>query len=289
MGRRHSFSPVGEDLMNHGFRQFIVAFGLVLSLSFMVSCSQELHHGLTEEQANEMVVALENNGIHAEKVIVEGEVLSFTLTVPKRDSSRAWEILQSNNLPKAPKKGFGEVFAKTSLIPTAVEEKAMYQQAVMGELEKTLMSITGVVEARVHVVLPESDVLKEELQGPTTTKAAVLLKYKPERSGAIPFKDEDVKNLVANSVEGLKPADVAVVASEISQDRKPDMVYAGPIKVSKDSLMPFQILVAVVVLLFVIVGFMLAMAARSSMALRKELESLRAAIPASNLPEVAEK
>jgi len=275
--------------MNHTFRKLFLTIGMVLSLCMIVSCTQDLHHGLTEEQANEMVVTLSNNGIHATKVPVEGEVLSFTLNVPKRDSSQAWEILQANNLPKPPKRGFSEVFAKTSLIPTAVEEKAMYMQAVMGELEKTLLSITGVVDARVHVVLPESDVLKEELQGPTITKAAVLLKYKPDRSGAIPFREEDVKNLVANSVEGLKPSDVAVVTSEISQDRKPDMVYAGPIKLSKDTLMPFQILIAVVVLLFLLVGFMLAMAARSSMTLRRELEALRAAIPASNLPDLSEK
>jgi type III secretion protein J len=275
--------------MNHTFRRLFLTTGMVLSLFVLVSCSQELHHGLTEEQANEMVVTLSNNGIHATKVPIEGEVLSFNLSVPKRDSSQAWEILQANNLPKPPKRGFGEVFAKTSLIPTAVEEKAMYMQAVMGELEKTLLSITGVTDARVHVVLPESDVLKEELQGPTITKAAVLLKYKTDRSGAIPFRDEDVKNLVANSVEGLKPADVAVVSSEIPQNRKPDMVYAGPIKLSKDTLMPFQILIGVVVLLFLLVGFMLAMAARSSMSLRRELEALRAAIPASNLPDLSEK
>src|SRR5688500_15236736 len=221
--------------MNHTVRRYLLVIGMLFSLSVMVSCSQELHHGLTEEQANEMVVTLANNGINATKVPIEGEVLSFTLTVPKRDSSLAWEILQSNNLPKPPKRGFGEVFAKTSLIPTAVEEKAMYMQAVMGELEKTLQTITGVVEARVHVVLPESDVLKEELQGPTITKAAVLLKYKPDRSGVAPFKEDDVRNLVANSVEGLKPADVAVVSSEIPLDKKPDMVYAGPIKLSKDT------------------------------------------------------
>jgi len=162
-------------------------------------------------------------------------------------------------------------------------------QAVTGELEKTMMTITGVVEARVHVVLPESDVLKEELQGPVITKAAVLLKYKPDRNGAVPFKEEDVKNLVANSVEGLKPADVTVVITEISNDKAPDMIHAGPIKLSKDSLFPFQIMIVLVVVLFILVGFMLAMSARSSMSLRKELESLRAAIPATNLPEVPEK
>jgi type III secretion protein J len=275
--------------MNSSSQKVFLAIAIVLTLCFMTACSQELNHGLTEDQANEMVVTLSNNGINATKVMVPGEVPSFTLSVPKRDAARAWEILEANHLPKPPSKGFGEVFSKTSLIPTAMEEKAMYMQAVTGELEKTLMTITGVVDARVHVVLPESDVLKTELQGPTATKAAVLLKYKADRNGAVPFKEEDVKNLVANSVEGLKPADVAVVATEVSSDKVPDMVHAGPIKLSKDSLFPFQILVVVVVILFILVGFMLAMSARSSMALRKELESLRASMPATNLPEVAEK
>jgi len=275
--------------MNSSSQKVLLAIAIVLTLCFMTACSQELNHGLTEDQANEMVVTLANNGINASKIMVPGEVLSFTLTVPKRDAARAWEILQSNHLPKPPSKGFGEVFAKTSLIPTAVEEKAMYMQAVTGELEKTMMTITGVVDARVHVVLPESDVLKQELQGPTITKAAVLLKYKADRNGAVPFKEEDVKNLLANSVEGLKAADVAVVATEVATDKVPDMVHAGPIKLSKDSLFPFQILVVVVVILFILVGFMLAMSARSSMALRKELEAMRTSVPSTNLPEMAEK
>jgi type III secretion protein J len=275
--------------MNSSSRNLLLAIAILFAVGFMSACSQELSHGLTEEQANEMVVTLSNNGINATKVLVPGEVPSFTLTVPKRDSTRAWEILQSNHLPKPPSKGFGEVFAKTSLIPTAMEEKAMYMQAVTGELEKTMMTITGVVDARVHVVLPESDVLKQELQGPTLTKAAVLLKYKADRNGGIPFKEEDIKNLVANSIEGLKASDVAVVATEVASDKVPDMVHAGPIKLSKDSLFPFQILVVVVVILFILVGFMLAMSARSSMSLRKELEALRASLPATNLPEIAEK
>ena len=66
------------------------------------------------------------------------------------------------------------------------------------------------------------------------------------------------------------------------------MVHAGPIKLSKDSLFPFQIMIVLVVVLFILVGFMLAMSARSSMSLRKELEDLRAALPATNLPEVSE-
>jgi type III secretion protein J len=266
-------------------------FVLLLSVCVLASCSQELHHGLTEEQANEMVVTLNKNGINATKVPEGGEEPSFMLTVPSNDASKAWQILRENNMPRPAERGFGEVFSKTSLIPTAVEEKALYLQAVTGELSKTIEAINGVIDARVHVVMPESDVLKEELQGPTIPKAAVLIKYKPDRNGGVPFKSEEVRQLVANSIEGLKPSDVVVVSTEVYADKVPDMIHMGPLKISKDSQRPVQFLGVLMFLVFLIFGMMFIFAARSSMKTRKELEALRASIaiaaPApSQLPEV---
>jgi type III secretion protein J len=251
---------------------------LLILIALMMGCSQPLHHGLTEEQANEILVILQNNGIHAEKTTEEGgETVTFIVTVPQRDSSKAWQIMRENDLPKPAKKGFGEVFGKTSLIPTAMEERALFLQAICGELAKTIEAINGVVDARVHVVLPESDILKQELQGPTLSKAAVLIKYKTDRSGNPPFKAEDIRQLVANSVEGLKPSDVSVVSSQVYSDKPPDLIYVWPLTISKNSLLPFQILVGLLVVVFLIVGVMLVLSARSSMSLKKELARLRAA------------
>lgn len=250
----------------------------VMLSALVMGCSQPLHHGLTEEQANEILVVLQNNGIHAEKAAEEGgETLSFIVNVPQRDASKAWQIMRENDLPKPAKKGFGEVFGKTSLIPTAMEERALFLQAICGELAKTIEAISGVTDARVHVVLPESDILKQELQGPTLPKAAVLIKYKTDRSGNPPFKTEDIRQLVANSVEGLKPSDVSVVASQIYPDKPPDLIYVWPLTISKASLLPFQILVGLLVVVFLIVGVMLVLSARSSMSLKKEVSRLRSA------------
>lgn len=255
-------------------RKFWPVF-LMLSV-LMMGCSQPLHHGLTEEQANEILVVLQKNGIHAEKAAEEGgETLTFIVNVPQRDASNAWQIMRENDLPKPAKKGFGEVFGKTSLIPTAMEERALFLQAICGELAKTIEAINGVVDARVHVVLPESDILKQELQGPTLSKAAVLIKYKTDRSGNPPFKAEDIRQLVASSVEGLKPSDVSVVSSQVYPDKQPDMIYVWPLTISKQSLLPFQVLVVLLVVVFLGVGVMLVLSARSSMSLKKEVSRLR--------------
>ncbi len=267
-----------KDLLTRMKRNVLILFVLATA-GLMIACSQNLHHELTEEQANEILVALDKNGIHGDKVVEEGgETLAFSITVPRRDAAKAWQILKENDLPRPAARGFSEVFGKTSLIPTAVEEKALYLQAITGELAKTIEAISGVVDARVHVVLPESDVLKQELQGPTMPKAAVLMKYRLDRNGNAPFNPEDIRNLVANSIEGLKPADVTVVSTAILPDKQPDMVFVGPLKLSKDSREPFLYLLAGFFLLFIIVGVMLVMSTRNSMSLEKELRKLQASV-----------
>lgn len=266
-------------------RRFVPHLIFLFSLILLAGCSQPIHHGLDEEQANEMLVVLQQNGINASKVPEEGgETLTFTVTVSGRDAAKAWQILKEHSLPRPTEKGFGEVFGQTSLIPTAMEEKALFLQAMTGELAKTVEAIPGVIDARVHVVLPESDVLKEELQGPTTPKAAVYIKYKTDQNGLPPFKDDDIRNLVANSVEGLQPKNVAVVSSEVYPDKPLEFVYAGPLKISKESVFTFQVFLIALVALFIVVGIMLIFAARSSMSLRKELEELR--VNSSRLPDI---
>lgn len=139
----------------------------------------------------------------------------------------------------------------------------------------SIEAINGITDARVHVVLPEADVLKSELQGPTIPKAAVLVKYRVDRNGNAPFNTEDIRHLVANSIEGLKSSDVTVVSTQVFPDKVPDMVYVGPLKISKDSRQPFFYLLGGFFLLFMIVGVMLVMSTRNSISLERELRQLQ--------------
>jgi len=103
------------------------------------------------------------------------------------------------------------VFANSGMIPTATEEKARLLVGISGEINRTLKSVAGIVDARTLVVLPDSSPLvdKSERVPPT---ASVLIKY---RGQEIPLNEDDVKKLVARAVEGLQPENVAVVYKKI--------------------------------------------------------------------------
>ncbi|HEY7376907.1 MAG TPA: hypothetical protein VIF57_32410 [Polyangia bacterium] len=192
--------------------------GLMLAIAAAAAvtagaCSTNILHGVDERSANEATAALERAGIGAEKVPDEGAAAAaggatYTIRVAHADGTRAVDLLRALGLPHDRRRGFAETYGQPSLIPTPSEERARYVDALTGEIERTLESADGVVSARVHLVLEESDPLAADAKPRNPARAAVLLKARP---GVAPFKDADVQRLVAGSVAGLEPAAVSVV------------------------------------------------------------------------------
>ncbi|MBI5479206.1 MAG: secretion protein [Deltaproteobacteria bacterium] len=182
---------------------------LVLA-SLAVGCSGvDLQSGLEEKQANLAMVALDHAGIAAEKVREEGgRVPTYRLRVPSADAAQALKVLRSQELPRETPKGVLEVLGQPSLIPTATQERALHVSALGGELARTLETIDGVLAARVHLSLPDDNPLREAERRPHPS-ASVLIKA---RAGA-PLAEDDVKRLVAGSIDGLDPAKVSVVVT----------------------------------------------------------------------------
>jgi len=175
-----------------------------------------LQTSLTEEDAQEIVVLLNQNGIEASAIKAAGEKKgeeSWSVVVHGGDQNlaRAWRVLEENGLPRQKDRGLEDVFSNSGMIPTATEEKARLLVGISGEISRTLKSIAGVVDAHVLVVLPDSSPLldKSERTPPT---ASVLIKY---RGSDLPLNEEDVKKLVARAVEGLQPENVAVVYKKV--------------------------------------------------------------------------
>jgi type III secretion protein J len=184
------------------------------------ACSTGVVHGVDERTANEAVAALERAGIGAEKVADDapgGATALFTIKVGRQDAARALEELRARGLPRDPRHGFAEVYGQPSLIPTASEERARYLEALAGEIERTLQVADGVVDARVHLVLEESDPLALDGKPRTAARAAVLIKA---RAGRDPLPEGDVRKLVAGSVPGLDAAAVAVVVTRAAEDAR---------------------------------------------------------------------
>ncbi len=206
-----------------------------LLAALAIGCSTPIRHGLDEPAANEVTTALERAGIGAQKVHDETSGgAGFVVKVSQSDAVRALELLQALGLPRGRRTGFAEVYAQPSLVPTATEERARYVEALSGEIERTLEAIEGVIGARVHLVLAESDPLAVDGKPRVPAQAAVLLKA---RTGLV-LKEMDVQKLVAGSVPGLQPASVAVVmtpAPEGPSATQPALAAVGPLRVAPGS------------------------------------------------------
>lgn len=114
--------------------------------------------------------------------------------------------LASEGIPKGGVVGL-EIFEATNLGTTTFQERIKFMRAIQGELERTISAIQGVSSVRVHITQPEKTIFAKTASPPT---ASVLLKLRPGTQ----LEKKQIKgitNLVAGSVEGLKPENVSVV------------------------------------------------------------------------------
>jgi type III secretion protein J len=182
----------------------------------------ELYQNLTEEEANEMLVLLAENGIKAgKKRVLEQNVASFAINVREADIPRSRSLLLQHNLPRRRELGLTGVYKEKGLIPTPDEQKARYLLALKGEIINSLERLPQIVDVDVVLNVPEknefADPERQKLQRPT---ASVVVKIKPEAGDAQTITEPKVQQFVANAVEGMNPRDVAVMISYITLEER---------------------------------------------------------------------
>ena len=190
----------------------------VLVAGLLSACAgkEELVHGLTEFEANQIVYVLEADGIKAKKEVEEGgRTITYKVEVGGGDAQAGRRILVDNQLPRPAAMGFNKIYdpANKGLIPTATEEEASFLMALQGEIVNKLKSIPGVVDAHVTVVKPKKDVVRDLMDKPAPPTASVTIIYNKVNDKP-PFEEEKVRKLVASSVEGLNWENVTVLATE---------------------------------------------------------------------------
>lgn len=185
-----------------GFRKHGRALVVGACLLLLIACGRaELYGKLSEGQVNEMISVLQRAGIEANKDD-RGEA-GWTLTTSKDDFGRAVEVLQSQGYPREDFATLGTLFKGNSVVSSPTEERARLIFGLSQELSHTLTEIDGVVQARVHLVLPENRPLQDQQQ---PSAASVFIKYRPGSD----INVGKIKALVVNSVEGLKIENVSV-------------------------------------------------------------------------------
>jgi type III secretion protein J len=233
---------------------------LVLLVALLLSaCEAELYNNLDQRQANEMVATLQQRGIPAQRVAVKGG--QYTVVVDKGRFADSIAILREAGLPKEEFQTMGQVFKKDGLVSSPLQERAQMIFALSQELSRTVSEIDGVLSARVHLVLPENDPLRQQL---VPSSASVFIRHRSDAPVAslVP----QVKMLVANGVAGLSYDKVSVVlvpvdAQKPNQVQDLEMVSFFGLWMQRDNLgqamWMFFGLVALVVLLAGGLGFVL--------------------------------
>jgi type III secretion protein J len=181
-----------------------LAWLAALLFLFLGGCKMPLYSNLQEKDANEMLALLLDNGLDADKE--PGEKDSWNLLVEKADLAVGMDLLKARALPRTAYDSLGQVFRKDGIISTPLEERARLMYALSQELGGTIAAIDGVLEARVHLVLPEQEKAGD---APSPSSASVFIRHRAD----VDMRDQvrEIKKLVENSVRGLKYESITAV------------------------------------------------------------------------------
>ncbi len=160
-----------------------------------------LYTGLSAEDAGPVIEKLRTSGIEYRLADNGTAVL-----VPSAQVAEVRLQMATAGLPRSGRIGF-ELFDRTNFGATDFSEQVNYRRALEGELERSIMALSEVEQARVHITFPKDSVFLEARQ---PAKASVMVRLK---SGARlgPASAQAISQLVASAVEGLTPEAVAVL------------------------------------------------------------------------------
>jgi len=185
-------------------RKLRVAATVVAVSLMLMGCKDDLYSGLSQRDANEMMAVLAGAGIAASRDLSDNG--TYVLKVDKEQFPAAIKKLSEHGYPRDKFRTVGELFPGTSMIVSPFEQRTRYIFALNQELTQTVSEFDGVVNARVHVALPDRDA--SLVATAVKPSASVVIHHRPE---AHPEQlSAHARNVVATAVPGLDPRSVSV-------------------------------------------------------------------------------
>jgi flagellar M-ring protein FliF len=160
-----------------------------------------LYTALAQDDAGPIVQKLKEEGVEY-RISADGASIS----VPRERAPELRLQMAAAGYPKSGRIGF-EIFDKANFGVTDFAEHVNYRRALEGELERSVIALSQVEQARVHISFPQESIFTESRQ---PAKASVLIKLRPGAQlpeSAIPA----ITHLVSSAVEGLAPEAVSVL------------------------------------------------------------------------------
>lgn len=139
-----------------------------------------------------------------------------SLQVPSSKWDQALMVLAQEGFPSSGSIGY-ELMDTSSIGLSDFEQKVKFHRSLEGELARTIMAISSIERAKVHLAIPKASLFVRDKVNPT---ASVVLRI---RAGQKLDEKEiaGITYLVAHAVEGLDPASVSIL------DNKGKMLNQG--------------------------------------------------------------
>ena len=179
-----------------------VALGVAVVLWSQAPNYAPLYGNLAEKDASQVMEALQQVGVDYRVDQASGMVL-----VPAAKVKELRMQLAGQGLPNSVGMGFELLQQDTGFGTSQMVEKARYQQAMQGELARTIATIGAVQSARVHLAIPKQSVFVRKRQPPSASVALRLHSGRILEEGQV----EAIVHMVASSIPELEPGRVTVV------------------------------------------------------------------------------
>lgn len=178
--------------------------GIIILVSMLnKSTYGVLYSNLDPQDASRIVERLRDQGVPYN---LDGN--GRTILVPENHIYDLRLTFAGEGLPQSSIIGY-EIFDRTNLGVSDFVQKVHYRRALEGELARTIIQLEEVEAARVHIVVPERVLFREDEKPATASVVLKLSGNRPLDGGTI----KAISHLVASSITGLDADKVTIVDS----------------------------------------------------------------------------
>lgn len=179
----------------------LIAFIIFFATRFSAAPMALLYGNLSATDSREVIKQLELSGVPFEMTNNNTEI-----RIPTERVTGTRMQMAELGLPSGASVGY-EIFDNMDALgATNFMQNVNLVRALEGELGRTIKSIEGIQNARVHLVMPQREMFTREMQEPT---ASVYVKMKSGRLAENQVKA--VQHLIASAVPKLRPTNISIV------------------------------------------------------------------------------
>jgi flagellar M-ring protein FliF len=179
----------------------LIAFIIFFATRFSAAPMEELYGNLSATDSREIIKQLELSGIPFQTADNNTQIL-----ISSEQVTAVRMQMAEQGLPSGGSVGYEVFDSMDALGATNFIQNINLVRALEGELARTIKSVEGVQNARVHLVMPTREMFTRETQEPT---ASVYIKM---RNGRLAENQVNaIQHLIAAAVPKLKPSNISIV------------------------------------------------------------------------------